>query len=887
MKQLLTILIVMLSFSLFAQEKGVSPIIHPTIQPSSHPATYAVVVGISNYQDEGIPDLRFADKDAEAFAGFLQSPAGGSLDEDHLKVLINHKATVAQFAIALDWLWEVVKEDDRVIIYFSGHGDVERKSITQPGYLLCWDAPSRVYMAGGAFNVRDLNDVVSTLSVQNKAKVILVTDACRAGKLSGSGIGGSQATAANLAKQYANEIKILSCQPDEYSIEGEQWGGGRGAFSYHLLDGLNGMADRNTDQSVTLMEIRGYLEEKVSVEVAPHNQLPMVVGNGREKLTDVFPKILAQLKAGKKSQMQLFTATESRGIEDDVLAALSASGAEADSNIVEMYLAFKESLSNKNFLEPADACAELYYTILSEEPQLGRLHSSMRRNYAAALQDDAQQVMNTMLKSGLIETILNDAKSLVNPYYNYPKYLERAGGLLGEDHYMYKVLQARKHFFEGMTHKKRKDSRIAFRQALSWQPDMAHAMVYLIRRFEAEQKDSAEYYFKQATTLIPSWVEPYLALGEYYHDRLKQPNKQEEMLNRAGQLDSASVLVWFKKAAFYGSQNKLDLAEKWYVKTVQKTSEDICFPCAHNNLGTVYYNTQRYDLAEHQLKKAIQLDSNFSKAYNNLGMIYLNNHRYDLAEHYYKKAIQFDSTNVGAYEDLGLVYFNTRHYAEAEKHLIKSIQLDSTRVDAYLKLGNVYKDTRRYDLAEQQYKKSIQLDSTNFKPYSNLGLVYFSTRRYGLAEQTYKKTIQLNSTFWMPYANLGVMYQSLQRWEESEKMVQKSIEYGPPIGELVVILGNSFTHLPGRLEDAKKTLDKGLKMSPNNPDAFIYLAQWSIKKNQMGEAWQYLEQGLEKGFGNGQLERSDLQEGPDFEGMRKERKWEELMMKYFPEESKD
>ncbi len=34
-------------------------------------STYAVVVGISDYQDEDIPDLRFADKDAEAFATFL------------------------------------------------------------------------------------------------------------------------------------------------------------------------------------------------------------------------------------------------------------------------------------------------------------------------------------------------------------------------------------------------------------------------------------------------------------------------------------------------------------------------------------------------------------------------------------------------------------------------------------------------------------------------------------------------------------------------------------------------------------------------------------------------------------------------------------------------
>ena len=39
----------------------------------------------------------------------------------------------------------------------------------------------------------------------------------------------------------------MSCQPNEYSIEGEQWGGGRGAFSYHLVDALYGLADANAD----------------------------------------------------------------------------------------------------------------------------------------------------------------------------------------------------------------------------------------------------------------------------------------------------------------------------------------------------------------------------------------------------------------------------------------------------------------------------------------------------------------------------------------------------------------------------------------------------------------------------------------------------------------
>jgi hypothetical protein len=38
-------------------------------------STYVVVIGISDYQDAEIPDLKFAHRDAEAFANFLRSPA--------------------------------------------------------------------------------------------------------------------------------------------------------------------------------------------------------------------------------------------------------------------------------------------------------------------------------------------------------------------------------------------------------------------------------------------------------------------------------------------------------------------------------------------------------------------------------------------------------------------------------------------------------------------------------------------------------------------------------------------------------------------------------------------------------------------------------------------
>ena len=1002
MKTMFTSLAICFCFLLSAQEKGVTPLKTKNHSPTTA-STYAVVVGISDYQDEDIPDLRFADKDALAFAGFLQSPAGGSLDEDHLKVLINEKATVAQFAIALDWLWEVVKENDRVIIYFSGHGDVERKSITQPGYLLCWDAPSKIYLAGGALALPMFQDVITTLSVQNKAKVIVITDACRSGKLSGSSVGGAQITGSNLAKQYANEIKILSCQPDEFSIEGEQWGGGRGAFSYHLLDGLYGMADRDNDQAVSLREIDRYLEDHVTPEVAPQNQLPMVVGDSREKLTDIFPDILEQLKEAKKGEMPMFTATESRGIEDDVLAA-------TDTNIVKMYFAFKKALEDKQFLfaekgRAENDYADFYYKILSQEPQLERLHSSMRRNYAAALQDDAQQLMNGWMKTSQDQSleISSDDKRGRLPIKvfsekvkAFPACLDRAAELLGEGHYMYTTLKARKHFFEGylLANSDRNPNKelgdkalFQFRQALKWQPELPLAywqMIY-VYGYNLLQPDSAEVYAQKAIKLHPFWLKPYLKLTFLLSDKYQQFDRAKPYLEQAMQIDSTSVYVLNNMGHFHMSEKEYGEAEKYFKKAIQL---DSTFDVPYHNLGTTCYYTRRYGEAEKYFKKAIQLDSTGSFAYNNLGVIYKDSRRYGEAEKYLKKAIQLDSTTRGAYNNLGLVYHDTRRYSEAEKCLKKAIQLDSTYSLAYINLGNVYKDTRRYVEAEKCLKKAIQLDSTNVPAYNNLGLVYNDTRRYSEAEKYLKKAIQLDSTYvlaysnlgnvysatrryaeaekylkkaiqldstfakvyfifgnmmvethryvesekyfkkaiqfdstdaethnnlgnlylitrryveaehhfkkviqldpedWIAYLNMSSVYQRIQRWEASEKMILKSIELGPSIVEQYAILGNAYTHLPGRLEDAKSILDKALERGPNYPDTYIYLSQWSLKKDQHEQAWQYLEQGLEKGFGNGELKMKDLQEEPDFAEIRKDPRWGELIGKYFSKEVK-
>jgi hypothetical protein len=208
-------------------------------------------VGISDYEDPAIRDLRFAHRDAEIFAEYLRSSAGGKVPENNIRLLTNKQATLSAIDDALNWLRDESRAGDMAIIYFSGHGDVEKQTLWQFGYLLTYNTWGNNYR-NRAERIEDLNDIVISLSTVKNSRVIVILDACRSGKLASEANRGTVLTAEQMGKRVANEVRIMSCQPDQLSLEDPSFGGGRGLFSYYLVNGLKGLADEEKDQLVTL-----------------------------------------------------------------------------------------------------------------------------------------------------------------------------------------------------------------------------------------------------------------------------------------------------------------------------------------------------------------------------------------------------------------------------------------------------------------------------------------------------------------------------------------------------------------------------------------------------------------------------------------------------------
>lgn len=233
---------------------------------STGPQRWAVIVGVSEYANKGVPALKYADKDAEALASFLQTPEGGGFDRDHMRILINSDATLSNLRDAMiDFLQQAI-DKDLVVIYFAGHGAPD-PTRPQNLYLLTYDAdPSR--LGTTAFPMWDIQTVI-TRQIAAK-KVVVLSDACHSGAISADvATRGLDVTSSNPINQYLTELArakegmvvFTASAAGEVSQEFPELG--HGVFTYYLLDGLKGTADANNDYVVTVNEMMGYVEEQV------------------------------------------------------------------------------------------------------------------------------------------------------------------------------------------------------------------------------------------------------------------------------------------------------------------------------------------------------------------------------------------------------------------------------------------------------------------------------------------------------------------------------------------------------------------------------------------------------------------------------------------------
>ena len=246
---------------------------------------WAVVIGVSKYNDSEITPLRYASKDAKAFHDWLISPSGGKYSTSQMKLITDEQSTYQNIREALFvWLQQALAEDV-VTFYFAGHGSPESPDSPDNLFFLPFDTKYD-NIATTAFPMWDIETALKRF-IKAK-KVVVIADACHSGgvgqafdiaRRASRGIKKNTISAGfqNLSQIGDGVCVISASDADQYSQEGQQWGGGHGVFTHTILEGLKGNADYNNDSYVTLGELIPYLSQTVRRETR-NAQSPTVSG---------------------------------------------------------------------------------------------------------------------------------------------------------------------------------------------------------------------------------------------------------------------------------------------------------------------------------------------------------------------------------------------------------------------------------------------------------------------------------------------------------------------------------------------------------------------------------------------------------------------------------
>lgn len=187
----------------------------------------------------------FASKDAKDLAAVLAGQQGKHYTAVHGEVLVDSNATQAKILAGLDRIIERAKKGDTVCVTVAGHGDIDPGRNGGGYFFVTHDFDPFADVSETALTEGMLRDRLTQLTRRGVA-VLLVLDTCRSGSFS-SGDSGI--------------IVLAACQATGFSQEAGTIG--NGLYTRALIEGIQGKADANGDNVITLAELDAYIARRV------------------------------------------------------------------------------------------------------------------------------------------------------------------------------------------------------------------------------------------------------------------------------------------------------------------------------------------------------------------------------------------------------------------------------------------------------------------------------------------------------------------------------------------------------------------------------------------------------------------------------------------------
>ena len=284
--------------------------------------------------------------------------------------------------------------------------------------------------------------------------------------------------------------------------------------------------------------------------------------------------------------------------------------------------------------------------------------------------------------------------------------------------------------------------------------------------------------------------------------RLIKQGKTQNAIKIAKQLiakDQKNYLAHYYLGKAYIKENRTELAVIEY-KNVNDNAlfgegiNELTFRSEYSQL-LLKYNQQNEALKNFLL--LTKLDPQNAENFYQVGRIYEDQNRYDLALGFMQKCAMLDKRHAKAHAEIGLMLYRTKQFNEAKKEIDMAIKLSPETYTSYYYLGKILKDAKDLQGAIKSFEKAQRDPELKQKAIIEHGSCYMIAGRIDNALVDFQRAIELDKEGTQA-ETLYARYFLAACYEKSRK-IDKAIEQW----EAIYKRNKSFRDVSAKLSEYK------------------------------------------------------------------------------------
>ena len=257
------------------------------------------------------------------------------------------------------------------------------------------------------------------------------------------------------------------------------------------------------------------------------------------------------------------------------------------------------------------------------------------------------------------------------------------------------------------------------------------------------------------------------------------------------------------------------------------------------------HKANNFKVAENLYNNFLKERPDHFQAIFNLGALYAQNAKLQLAKKFFSKAVQIKPDSIDANVNLGAVLAELGDYQEAITFSENAIKINPNHSVAYNNLGASLKDTGDYQKALSFFKKAIQINPNFINAHTNIALVFKELRKIDDEMHCYEKLNKMKPNSAYVQQNLGRLYLERGHIKESINSFKSAIKYDSNNFLYYYLLSDLEKGiLNSKLKEKISESIKNKKLTKKNLSyANFLLSKYELKEKNYKREFNYLLEG--------------------------------------------